>query len=114
MSLGQKQRLFAQLISHLIAWAYENGYEITLGDGYRDPRVFGDYGEDGGYGSAKSNHKLRLAQDLNLFKDGKYLTKTEDHRPLGDYWESLSPLCRWGGRTASDGNHYSFTHDGRW
>jgi hypothetical protein len=115
MTLGQKQRLFTRLVSLLIEWAYENGYEITLGDAYRDPRVFGSQGEKKGYGRSRSNHKIRLAIDLNLFKDGQYLTETEDHRPLGEYWESLHDLCEWGGKeNRNDGNHYSMNHDGKW
>lgn len=112
MTLGQKQRLFARLVPRLIDWAHLNGYEITFGDAYRSPRVFGDVGVKQGYGRASSLHKQRLAIDLNLFKDGKYLQKTEDHKPLGEFWESLHPLCSWGGRF-NDGNHYSLTHAGR-
>ena len=105
MSLGNEQRQFTHKLALLITWAYENGYELTLGDAYRDPRVFGRHGEKKGYGRSRSNHKLRLAVDLNLFRDGKYLTATEDHRPLGEYWESMGGS--WGGRF-NDGNHYSF------
>lgn len=112
MRLGDKQRLFSRLIAELILWAYEQGYEVTVGDAYRDPRVFGELGQSKGYGRAMSNHKRRLAMDLNLFKDGKYLTRTEDHGPLGAKWESMHPLCRWGGRF-DDGNHYSLEHKGR-
>lgn len=116
MTLGQKQRKFTFMISLLIKWAYENGYELTVGDGYRDPRAYGEMGDskmiDGKriYGRIKSNHKQRLAMDFNLFKDGDYLTKTEDHKPLGDYWESIGGS--WGGHF-NDGNHYSLEHQGR-
>jgi len=54
----------------------------------------------------------RLAVDLNLFRGGKWLDKSEDHKQLGDYWESLAPDARWGGRFG-DGNHYSIEHGGR-
>lgn len=111
MTLGQKQRLFTRLIGQLIEFAYQNGYELTMGDGYRDPRVFGDVGTPKGYGNAESNHKVRLAHDFNLFRDGEYLTKTHHHTPLGLYWESLHPLCVWGGHF-QDGNHYSLEHNG--
>jgi hypothetical protein len=111
MTLGDKQRVFMLLLPDLILYAYDKGYELTLGDGYRDPRVFGQLGEYKGYGHRRSGHKNRLAIDLNLFKDGKYLTSTEDHKFLGEYWESLHPLCRWGGRF-NDGNHYSIFHEG--
>lgn len=114
MTLGQKQRLFTQLAAKLIQHAYAQGYELTLGDAYRDPRVHGDMGAKKSYSSANSSHKERLAIDLNLFKNGAYLTTSEAHKPLGDYWKTLHPDCRWGGDFKSpDGNHYSFTHQGR-
>jgi len=87
------------------------GYEISLGDAYRDPRAHGKEGEHGPYGRPNSNHKRRLAIDLNLFKDGRFLTETEDHRPLGEWWEHefRSFGAVWGGRFG-DGNHYSFMY----
>lgn len=107
MSLGQAQREFTLDIAHLIFHAYEMGYELTVGDFYRDPRVHGMYGVKESYASAKSEHKRRLAADLNLFRQGKYLTETEDHRPLGEFWESLREENVWGGRFRNpDGNHY--------
>ncbi len=112
MTLGDKQRLFSMLLAELVLWAYDEGYEITYGDFYRDPRVHGQVGSKQSYSSSASCHKSRLAGDLNLFKDGKYLTSTEDHRPLGEKWESMNELCRWGGHF-NDGNHYSFEHNGR-
>ena len=108
-SLGQKQRRFARMVSRLLDRAHEMGYEVTLGDAYRDPRVFGKFGKRRGYGAAKSVHKQRLAIDLNLFRDGKYLDKSEDHRALGEWWEAQGGT--WGGRF-SDGNHYSLEHNG--
>ena len=111
MTLGQKQRLFAKYVPRLVDKAYELGYEVTLGDAFRDPRVHGDIGIKKGYGHAKSAHKQKLAIDLNLFKDGVYLPNTEDHKELGEFWESTHELARWGGRF-NDGNHYSFEHNG--
>lgn len=110
MTLGQKQRHMTRLIADLIVFAYDNGYELTMGDAYRDPRVHGAVGQKASYSSANSLHKERLAIDFNLFKNGKYLTQTEDHRLLGEYWESIGGT--WGGRF-QDGNHYSLEHDGR-
>lgn len=112
MTLGEKQRLFDKKLTELKAWAYTQGYEFTKGDAYRDPKVHGKYGEKVGYSAAYSMHKLRLAEDMNLFIDGVWQTSTEAHRPIGEKWESMHELCRWGGRF-QDGNHYSFTHDGR-
>lgn len=112
MTLGQKQRKFTHMIAQLIEYAYANGYELTFGDSYRDPRLHGDVGVKKGYSSANSLHKSRLAVDFNLFKDGKYLTSSNDHKELGLYWESLHELCRWGGRW-NDGNHYSMEYQGK-
>ena len=108
-TLGQKQRRFGRMVAQLLNKLHELGYEYTWGDAYRDPRVHGDFGVKKGYSAKSSVHKVRLAVDLNLFKDGKYLTKTEDHRPLGEFWESIGGT--WGGRW-NDGNHYSLPHQG--
>lgn len=111
MSLGSEQKAFTRDVSLLVAWAYENGYELTFGDAYRSPRVFGMMGVSKGYGNRNSNHKLRLAIDFNLFKDGEYMTASDDHAALGEYWESLHPHNRWGGRY-EDGNHYERVRNG--
>ena len=110
MKLGEKQRKFTHMIAQLINWAYANGYELTVGDAYRDPRVFGALGHSMGYGRSSSLHKQRLAMDLNLFIGGVYQTTTEAHAPLGAYWESIGGS--WGGKF-QDGNHYSLAHQGR-
>lgn len=110
MTLGQVQREFPLMIAKLIVFAYEHGYELTFGDAFRDPRLHGELGEKKGYSAANSNHKIRLAVDFNLFKEGKFLTSTEDHKKLGEFWESIGGS--WGGRF-NDGNHYSVEWQGR-
>lgn len=107
--LLQKQMLFAKLVPALIDQAHRMGYQVTLGDAFRDPRVFGAPGVAKGYGHKRSCHKLKLAIDLNLYKDGQYLEDTEAHRPLGEWWEAQGGT--WGGRFG-DGNHYSLEHEG--
>lgn len=102
MRLSEKQARFTKMVALLILWADAKGYNLTFGDAYRSPKVR--------YGHPQSLHRMRLAIDLNLFKDGKYLNKTEDHEPLGLFWESMGGT--WGGRF-DDGNHYSLKHEGR-
>ncbi len=104
-----KQMQFTVMVSKLLQFAHGKGYELTFGDAYRDPRVFGQIGERKGYGESRSAHKQRLAVDLNLFKDGRWLQQTENHRELGEFWESIGGS--WGGRF-QDGNHYSLEHGG--
>ena len=119
MSLSEHQQEFALHIAYLIQHIDAAGYACTFGDAYRSPKAFGGMGEKGPYGRNKSAHKNRLAVDLNLFKDGRYLEDTEDHRPIGEYWKALCPVNRWGGdfrdskgRPTPDGNHYSRWHEG--
>ena len=105
MTLRQKQSLFARCMAQLIIEMYARGYEVTLAESYRRK----------GVGWAKSLHRKRLAQDLNLFLNGRYLTSTKAHEQFGIWWERLGmrkqiPLC-WGGRF-NDGNHYSLSHGG--
>jgi hypothetical protein len=110
-SLGDKQRRFAKLVPRLIDKAHELGYEVSLGDAYRDPRVFGQLGESKGYGHRKSAHKQRLAIDLNLFKGGRYITNEEGHKELGAWWKSQG-ADHAAGIDFQDPNHYSLSHDG--
>lgn len=113
MTLGDTQREFSRDIVYLKLHMIAMGYEFTEGDAYRDPRVHGAWGKKTSYSHAKSHHKLRLADDINLFLDGKYLRETEDHRQFGDYWKALHPDNVWGGDFKDergdpdpDGNHY--------
>ena len=96
MKLGEKQELFMRLLPRLIDKAHELGFEIRGGDLFRDPRVHGQMGVKQGYGAPNSCHKLKLAIDLNLFKDGAFIQTTEGHRELGEWWEKQHELCRWG------------------
>ena len=96
MSLRAKQSAFVRNIAALISFMYREGYEVTFGDTYP-------------YRKHKkgSFHEKGLAIDLNLFKDGVYLKKTEDHYIFGQYWKSLGGT--WGGDfKRPDGNHYSW------
>jgi len=94
MSIRPAQSEFVRKVADLIIFAYDHGYELTFGDttaiaGHREG----------------SFHYQRLAIDLNLFLNGEWLTKTEDHVALGEFWESIGGT--WGGRW-NDGNHYSW------
>lgn len=109
-SLRQKQSRHVYLVGLLIQWAYQNGYELTWGQTLRT-QAEANLNSAKKKGIKNSLHLKSLAVDLNLFKDGKYLTDTESHRPLGEFWESLGPDCRWGGRWG-DGNHYSIEYEG--
>ena len=95
-----KQMMFSKMVCLLMQFAHCNSYQITLGDAYRDPRC--------DYGSPDSMHRRRLAIDLNLFKDGKYLTSGKYHAKLHDFWDTIGGAERIEG----DLNHYSLEHEG--
>lgn len=100
-------------IAELIHWAYEEGYELTFAEAYRPQDVAEMYARDG-RGIKTSLHCSRLAIDLNLFRGGEYLTRTEDYAPLGAFWKSLHALNRWGGDfRMRDAVHFSMAHGGR-
>lgn len=101
MGLQTRQTAFAFALAILLTRAKLMGYEITIGDVWAVPCPICKY-----YGhKPNSKHRLKLAADLNLFSNGVYLDKTEDHRPLGEFWEKIGG--KWGGRF-DDGNHYEW------
>ena len=97
LTYAQKKTKFTHDIALLIQEAERQGYEI---------RFCPEHSKHMG----GSLHFIGLAKDFELFKDGKYLTKTEDYATLGLFWESLGNT--WGGRF-SDGNHFSIAHEGK-
>lgn len=137
MTLSEKQQLFCRLIAELIVWVYARGWALTFGEAYRSdeqaelnaigPRGREDVAalvrerypalavalENNGRagGIRNSLHGKRLAIDLNLFVEGVYQSHTDDYRAVGEKWESMHHLCRWGGRF-NDGNHFSIEHEG--
>lgn len=106
------QAVFMEDLSALIRFINEMGYQCTGGELYRTPEQAIANAKKG-TGVAKSLHTKRLAIDINLFKDGVYLTTTEDHRVFGEFWKRLRPENAWGGDfKKQDGNHYSHSFEG--
>lgn len=98
--LIKAQWRFSRMVGSLLLRAGVLGYKVTISD------VLATVGHRTG-----SLHALKLAIDLNLYNEkGEYLSRTEDHAPLGEYWESIGGS--WGGRFG-DGNHYSLEWEGR-
>ena len=100
-TLRQKQSRFVSMVGMLISYASLRGYELTFGDAYRDPRC--------PYGHTKSLHKIRLAIDINVFKEGEYLSESGQYDDLGKFWKSIGGS--WGGDFGDD-NHFSLSHNG--
>lgn len=114
MTTREKQSIFANLVAELIFQAQRFGYACTIGEVLRSKEEAIRLAKLG-KGIINSVHRDKLAIDLLLFWNGVYLTKTEQYQQLGEWWEDQSfgdIKCCWGGRF-SDGNHFSFEHNGR-
>ena len=126
ITLLDKQNAFAALAAKLIHRAQATGYQVSLGEAWRTPEQAKFTIEQvllnaqKGTGIASSLHIKRLALDLNLFHNGKYLAASSDYEELGKWWEAQSTgqgpnsiRCTWGGRFKKpDGNHFSIEHEG--
>ena len=98
----EKQLTLPGMIARLIIYADSLGYRLKFSYAKRCDNCE--------VGLPHSLHKLALAVDFDLFNsENQYLSGTEDHRPLGEYWERIGGT--WGGRWG-DGNHYSLAHQG--
>ena len=111
--LSRKQARFTRKMGVLLAWANEiPGVYVVAGEWWRSPALARLYAEQG-IGIRRSLHCLKLAVDLALFVNGKYIT--DGTHPmwlvLGEAWEAIGGT--WGGRFPSrDSNHFSLEHNG--
>lgn len=103
MTLREKQSLFISRLAKLIVWINRQGWDLTLGDGLRR--------DEKGH-MPGSLHYIGLAQDLNLFIEGKWIRDGAHPawKSIGLKWEELGGT--WGGRFG-DSNHFSQAHDGK-
>ena len=118
--LLQKQFLFCRCLGKWIEEVHRRGYVCTIAEAgvqrSRKSRMRIPFKD--GVHMRHSLHYVRLAADMNLFvRDGgslRWITNGDDPAwtEMGEYWESLDPLCTWGGRF-DDANHLSITHHGR-
>lgn len=123
MTLRQKQSLFTKLMAEFLTWVHSHpGWETTWGEGFvYESRVAETNDAKRAIVRDRihmpgSLHYVGLAQDFNLFCDGKWISDGGDPRwtELGIKWESMNTLCRWGGRFAAiDSNHFSLEHEGK-
>lgn len=97
MKLSEQQQIFTKNIACLIHHAESLGYRLTFGEAFRTTEQQLLYVQSGKSKTMNSNHLRRLAVDFNIFINGNLTYKWEDIKPLGDYWESLNSLNRWGG-----------------
>jgi hypothetical protein len=107
VTLRERQEIFALNVAKLIQFIYAEGRTCTFGEVFRTDEQAELYAKRG-IGTVTSLHCKRLAIDLNIFLNGKYLKDTKDYEFAGNYWYTLHPDNTWGG-AGDDGNHFSMT-----
>lgn len=109
--LIEEQWLFLQDVALLIRFASQiPGVQLTLGGAFQANDWYYDNCKGKTPHLKGGQHPKRLAVDLNLFVDGRWI-KNGHHvwDMLGEFWKRLNPLRnRWGGdfTNVSDFNHF--------
>lgn len=107
-----QQMDFAERSAEFILWIKSQGFRVTYGETWRSPEEAMIHAKDGS-GIANSLHLIRLAIDLNVFKDGVELQTKEEFAPLGAHWKTVDPRCCWGGDFKRiDADHFSMVWQG--
>lgn len=97
MSLVAEQAAFLLDACRLIEYATDLGFVVTGGELYRTAEQQQIYVKTGRSQTMASNHLKRLAIDLNFLRNGKLVYDIEQLRPIGEFWQGLSPKNSWGG-----------------
>ncbi len=84
MKLSEKQRKFTLMVAELILFAYARDMELTMGEAFRTDEQQDIHLRSGASRVKRSRHQDRLAVDMNLFIDGRYVREKEKYRTLGE------------------------------
>lgn len=99
MTLSDHQWEFLQDIAMLIMFAWHKNIKLTGGELQRTEEMQRIYLAQKKTKTLNSQHLKKLAIDFAVFKPGEDVPTYDwdSIKVLGDYWESLNPLNRWGG-----------------
>ena len=112
MNKVDAQSEFLQNVAKLILAAVSLNIKLTGGELYRTQEQQNIYLNTGKTQVKHSRHMDRLAIDFNFFvqveDEWKLSWNKKDVQRLGDFWEGLNPLNRWGGnwKTFQDIPHF--------
>jgi hypothetical protein len=98
MTLGEHQQAFSRDLVKLLLKGFDLGYEARIGEVERPLEMQEIYVKTGRSKTMNSMHLKKCAADIHWMKDGKLCYPSE----LGEFWESLGPLNRWGGNFDRD------------
>jgi hypothetical protein len=112
MTLRQARCAYSRALATLVLRAGDYGLEVAF-DEVTERLTTKDQTSDHMKGSL---HHIGLAADLLFYKDGVYLTATDDYKLMGELWEQIGKDMGldlvWGGRF-KDGNHFSMRWQGK-
>ena len=130
MSINEKQVEFMRTLTAFLSWCFQNDYFVIGGELYRSKeqaiinsykdadwrkRLFSMLGmvPNNPTGILNSVHRMKMAIDLFRYLNGTVSWDVDDYREMGEKWESMHPLARWGGNFRNrDAVHFSFEHGG--
>ena len=102
----ERQQTFTLNVAKLILYINVKGYKCTFGETLRTKEMAQIYAKTG-KGIVDSNHLYKLAVDLNLFKNGVYLSDAKEYKQFADYWLTLNTFNESGYYWKSvDANHF--------
>lgn len=96
-SLLKAQCLFNHNLVKLLQYIEKIGYEFKITEMLRTKEQAEIYAKNG-KGISDSLHCLNLAADIYLVEGGDIVWDSELYKQIGDYWETLHPKNRWGGK----------------
>jgi hypothetical protein len=93
ISLGSHQEAFSADLMKLLIEAHRLGFGVRIGEVWRTPEQQKIYVDTGRSKTLNSMHIKKCAADLHFTRGGTLVYPEQ----LGRFWESLSPLNKWGG-----------------
>src|SRR5215467_6072359 len=106
-TLGESYRTQEQAEINALTLKQRKDVESILKNSY--PELAAAIGGSTSQGVRNSVHRLKLAQDINIFLNGEYQEGGDVYKQLGEWWKQQHPDARYGGDWG-DGDHFSFVY----
>jgi hypothetical protein len=101
VKLSDQQYEFGKDVILLLMFLHRNGIKYSLGECWRRPETQKILHEKGYSNVDKGGHQDKLAIDIFMWLNGKFMEYTWENRDrlifVGDFWKSLNQLNVWGG-----------------
>jgi len=112
MPLGEKQIKLCRALNVIEAFFFAMGYDPVREDARRAEEVHGKFGVKSSYSAAFSVHKLKLAQDYTIKRDGKYPLPEKEEARILNQAHDIGDMLGLAKRINGDLGHFSMEHQG--